>query len=46
VVPACRSCNASKCETEATTWMRRKKLDEKLFLERLVAIRAELNLAP
>ena len=34
VVPACRSCNASKCNTEVTTWMRRKKLDERAFLVR------------
>ncbi|MDL9947306.1 HNH endonuclease signature motif containing protein [Gordonia sp. ABSL11-1] len=39
VVPACRSCNASKCNTEVTAWMRRKKLDEGLFLRRLMAIR-------
>jgi len=39
VVPACRSCNASKCESEVTSWMRRKKLDEKAFLERLTEIR-------
>jgi 5-methylcytosine-specific restriction endonuclease McrA len=38
VVPACRSCNASKCNTEVTTWMRRKKLDEGAFLVRQVAI--------
>ncbi|MCA0329946.1 MAG: HNH endonuclease [Actinobacteria bacterium] len=34
VVPACRSCNASKCNTELTSWMRRKKLDERAFLTR------------
>lgn len=34
VVPACRSCNASKCNAEVTTWMRRKKLDEQAFLVR------------
>ena len=34
VVPACRSCNASKCNTEVTTWLRRKKLDERAFLVR------------
>lgn len=34
VVPACRSCNASKCNHEVTTWMRRKKLDERAFLVR------------
>ena len=32
VVPACRSCNASKCNQEVTTWMRRKGLDERAFL--------------
>ncbi|WP_235535943.1 HNH endonuclease [Nocardioides sp. Root190] len=34
VVPACRSCNASKCNLEVTGWMRRKKLDERSFLVR------------
>jgi 5-methylcytosine-specific restriction endonuclease McrA len=34
VVPACRSCNASKCSWEVTTWLRRKKLDEAAFLTR------------
>ena len=34
VVPACRSCNASKCNTEVTQWMRRKRLDERAFLQR------------
>lgn len=34
VVPACRSCNASKCNDEVTAWMRRKRLDERAFLER------------
>jgi 5-methylcytosine-specific restriction endonuclease McrA len=38
VVPACRSCNASKCHIEVTTWMRRKKLDEGRFLLRQVEI--------
>lgn len=38
VVPACRSCNASKCNNEVTTWMRRKKLDEKAFLLRQTAM--------
>ena len=42
VVPACRSCNASKCNTETTTWMRRKKLDEATFLVRHHQISAEL----
>jgi hypothetical protein len=38
VVPACRSCNASKCNFEVTNWMRRKKLDEQAFLVRQVEI--------
>jgi 5-methylcytosine-specific restriction endonuclease McrA len=42
VVPACRSCNASKCNEEVTTWLRRKRLDERAFLLRHVEIRALL----
>lgn len=42
VVPACAACNASKCNDEVTGWLRRKRLDEHHFLERLVQIRAEL----
>ena len=38
VVPACRSCNASKCNSEVTSWLRRKRFDEKRFLERFVSI--------
>jgi hypothetical protein len=38
VVPACGSCNASKCNTEVTSWMRRKKLDEGRFLVRQAEI--------
>jgi len=34
VVPACGPCNASKCNTEVTTWLRRKKLDEAAILVR------------
>jgi 5-methylcytosine-specific restriction endonuclease McrA len=34
VVPACRSCNASKCNQEVTSWLRRKRLDEPTFLTR------------
>ncbi len=41
VVPSCRSCNTSKCNFEVTTWMRRKKLDERDFLLR----QAEINQA-
>ncbi len=43
VVPACRSCNASKCNAEVTTWMRRKKLDEQRFLGRWVQIAQRLS---
>ena len=46
VVPACRSCNASKCNTEVTSWMRRKGLDEEQFLRRLVRIRASRVVVP
>ena len=38
VVPACRSCNASKCNDEVTGWLRRKKLDEARFLVRWAEI--------
>lgn len=41
VVPACAACNASKCNDEVTSWMRRKRLDERAFLERYVAISAD-----
>lgn len=34
VVPACRSCNASKSNEEVTTWMRRRRHDEPAFLIR------------
>lgn len=34
VVPACASCNASKHNSEVTSWLRRKKLDERTFLLR------------
>lgn len=38
VVPACRSCNASKCSTEVTSWLRRKHFDEAAFLTRQIEI--------
>jgi 5-methylcytosine-specific restriction endonuclease McrA len=38
IAPACRSCNASKCNDEVTGWMRRKRLDERTFLLRHVEI--------
>jgi len=43
VVPACASCNASKCNTEVITWLRRKKLDEPGFLARQVEIHRALE---
>src|SRR6478752_7200283 len=42
VVPACGSCNASKCNDEVTGWLRRKRLDERAFLQRHVEIQAAL----
>ena len=49
VVPACRSCNASKCNDEVTGWLRRKRLDERAFLVRhhevAVALRSQFPLA-
>jgi 5-methylcytosine-specific restriction endonuclease McrA len=42
VVPACRSCNASKCNDEVTGWLRRKRLDERSFLLRQREINAAL----
>lgn len=42
IVPACRSCNASKCNREVTGWLRRKRLDEGAFLVRHHEVRAEL----
>lgn len=43
VVPACRSCNASKCHAEVTSWMRRKRLDEAVFLLRRTDVLATLS---
>jgi 5-methylcytosine-specific restriction endonuclease McrA len=42
VVPACRRCNTSKCNAEVTTWMRRRRLDERTFLVRHQQIVADL----
>ncbi len=42
IVPACRSCNASKCNDEVTGWMRRKRLDEGAFLLRHLEISTTL----
>lgn len=43
VVPACRSCNASKWHQEVTGWLRRRRLDERAFLRRWVEISAALG---
>jgi 5-methylcytosine-specific restriction endonuclease McrA len=45
VVPACRSCNTSKCNEEVTHWLRRKRLDERAFLLRHVEVRAALGIS-
>jgi hypothetical protein len=45
VVPACRSCNASKCNSEVTGWMRRRKHDERAFLLRRLAVRTTIATA-
>lgn len=42
VVPACRACNASKCNEEVTHWLRRKRLDERAFLLRFGEIASAL----
>jgi 5-methylcytosine-specific restriction endonuclease McrA len=47
VVPACRSCNASKSNDEVTGWLRRKRLDEPAFLLRwaeiVIGLRTQLS---
>ncbi len=43
VVPACASCNASKCNEEVTGWLRRKRYDERAFLERNYEIAGSLS---
>ena len=43
VVPACRPCNASKCNSEVTGWMRRKRLDERSFLVRHFEVCSQLG---
>jgi 5-methylcytosine-specific restriction endonuclease McrA len=43
VVPACGSCNASKCNDEVTGWLRRRRLDERSFLLRHLEIRTLLE---
>jgi 5-methylcytosine-specific restriction endonuclease McrA len=43
VVPACGPCNASKCNSEVTGWLRRRRLDEQRFLLRHVEISRALR---
>lgn len=43
IVPACGSCNASKSNSEVTSWLRRTRRDERAFLGRLVEVRAALT---
>jgi 5-methylcytosine-specific restriction endonuclease McrA len=38
IAPACASCNTSKCNDEVTSWMRRKRFDERTFLLRHLEI--------
>ena len=44
IVPACLSCNTSKCNREVTGWLRRKRLEERSFLLRHLEIRTALAL--
>ena len=44
IVPACRSCNTSKCNDEVTGWLRRRRLDERAFLLRHLEINTALAL--
>lgn len=44
IAPACASCNASKCNEEVTSWLRRKRFDERGFLQRHVEIGTALRL--
>jgi len=42
IVPACTSCNTSKCNDEVTGWLRRKRMKESLFLLRYAQIKTRL----
>ena len=44
IVPACGSCNTSKCNDEVTSWLRRKRLKEGVFLLRYAQIKATLGI--
>jgi 5-methylcytosine-specific restriction endonuclease McrA len=43
IVPACGSCNTSKCNDEVTRWLRRKRLNESSFLLRYGQIKITLG---
>jgi len=43
IVPACSSCNTSKCNDEVTGWLRRKRLNENSFLLRYSLIKTTLT---
>ncbi len=43
IVPACRSCNASKSNEEVTHWLRRTRRDEPAFLLRWLEVAAVLR---
>ncbi len=43
IVPACGSCNTSKCNEEVTGWLRRKRLNEGSFLLRYFQIKKTLK---
>ena len=42
IAPACDSCNASKCNEEVTSWLRRRRFDERAFLVRNLEIQTAL----
>jgi hypothetical protein len=44
IAPACRPCNTGKCNDEVTSWMRRKRLDERTFLLRHLQIQADVRM--
>jgi 5-methylcytosine-specific restriction endonuclease McrA len=44
IVPACGSCNTSKCNDEVTGWLRRKRLKEAEFLLRFFQIKQAMAL--
>lgn len=43
VVPACASCNTSKCNEEVTAWLRRTRRNDSAFLLRYFQIRKSLE---